>query len=341
MSFGPAFRHGGWGSGGQLIKTVPFPFIVGCGRSGTTLVRAILDSHPDLAIPHESYFIGTLAPRRHRYEGRGGFDADLFVADLLKHPWFYRWELAEEDVRAVLTAEPPADYPDAIRRVFSLYTRQHGKARYGDKTPKYVAQIPLLAELFPEACFIHVIRDGRDVALSLMEQEWGSGNVSEAAIFWKKRAGIGRKAGLLLGPERYVEVRYEELVDDPERTVRSLCAFIDLGYERDMLRYFERADELVASAAFPHRHDRLFSPVIKGLRDWRRQMSSQQIATFEALAGDLLDDFGYERGSAEVGAGTRAAARLRYVAARAHRIFRRRGAVRRIKRLRRRWASGT
>lgn len=274
-----------------------FPFILGCGRSGTTLLRAIFDSHAAMAIPHESYFITKLAGRRRRYERNGGFDTDRFTRDLVGHSWFHRWGLNPEDVRGAFRRERPADFPGAVRSVFSLYAAVHDKPRYGDKTPMYVLHIPLLAGLFPEARFVHIVRDGRDVAMSLLEQEWGSNSVVEAALFWRRRVVKGRRDGSALGPGRYTEVRYEDLVEQPETVVAQLCDFMCLKFEPEMFQYFERAGEIVEGAAFPHRHARINLPPTKGLRDWRRQMTAADIATFSALAGDTLDDFGYERGA--------------------------------------------
>jgi hypothetical protein len=274
----------------------PFPFFVGCGRSGTTLVRAMFDSHPEMAIPHESHFIVPLARGRSRYERPEGFATETFVADLVQHPWFSRWGLAEDEVRESLRSNPPADCPEAIRRLFTLYARRRSKPRYADKTPGYVNHLSLLAAFLPEARFVHVIRDGREVALSLLEMEWGPTSFRDAAFYWKERVERGRRTGGRLGSERYREVRYEELVRDPEARLRELCAFVGVPFDSTMLRYHDRAEDVVTAAEFPHRHRRLFLPPTEGLRDWRRQMSLEELARFEAVAGGLLSELGYERG---------------------------------------------
>ncbi|MDQ3956728.1 MAG: sulfotransferase, partial [Actinomycetota bacterium] len=89
----------------------PFPFFLGRGRSGTTLLRAMFDAHPDMAIPHESHFVVNMGLVRDRYEKPGGFDVDAFLDDLRPTIGFNRWKLPEEDVRRALVAAPPADYP--------------------------------------------------------------------------------------------------------------------------------------------------------------------------------------------------------------------------------------
>lgn len=272
----------------------PFPFIVGCGRSGTTLVRALLDSHPDLAIPGESYFPVWLAKSRARYESTA-FDVGRFVDDLLRHSWFLRWGIPAEVVRAGYAAAAPSDYADAVRVAYALYASEHGKSRYGDKTPMFVQHIDLLARLFPESIFVHVIRDGRDVGLSLLQADWGPRSVGTSALQWKLHVRSGQRAGAHLGPARYLEVKYEDLLDDPESAVRRLCNFTQLSYDTRMLHYFERAPGLLAGLPDPEEHQNLRLPPTKGLRDWRSQMTTFDEAVFEGLAGDLLGELGYER----------------------------------------------
>jgi hypothetical protein len=283
-----------------------FPFIVGSPRSGTTLLRAMLDSHSQLAIPPESYFIFSL--HRQFSEIHRPWDRDTFLMVLGRHERFQLWGIPEEKLAEALGRRAPTTYSDAIRGVFQLYAQLRGKSRYGDKTPKYSIHIPLLAQLFPEGRFIHIIRDGRDVALSLMDVRLGLGHAREAALLWRARVRAARRAGALLGPHRYQEVRYEDLIDDPEGVLTSLCSFIDLDFEFGMLRYLERIGDIPDPALGvryrPGHHSRLGLPLTKGLRDWRSQMSPDDLAVFEANAGDLLSELGYERGLGQIPART-------------------------------------
>lgn len=274
----------------------PFPFFVGCGRSGTTLVQAIFDSHPDMAVVHESRFVAAMGRPQRRYVRDGTFDTASFAADLLQSRNFPHLELSPEEVRQVLEPPGPVSFADAVRRVFALYANRHGdKARYGDKTPHYVGHIPMLAGLFPEGRFVHVIRDGRSVTLSYLARERGPKDVAANAFNWRAQVRRGRAAGAKLGPTRYREVRYEDLVEDPETSVRALCKFLELPFDDRMLRYYDRADEVVAPIRNPERFEHLFRPPTKGLRDWRAEMSGDDVALFEAIAGDLLVELGYER----------------------------------------------
>lgn len=277
------------------MESLPFPFVVGCERSGTTLLRAMLDSHPGMAVPPESYFIPSMLRHRRRYQTRGGFDTARFLRDVQAHHRFRKWGLPLSDVSAALESSPPGDCPTAIRRLYELYAKAHDKSRYGDKTPEYVHSILLLARFFPEALFVHLIRDGRDVALSIRDtriwpdttRRWRSvTNLADAAIYWKRAVNRGQRAGRRLGPSRYLELSYERLVSEPEATLRLLCQFLDLKWTEKMLQYPRRSKNLT--------HPGLLDAPTVGLRDWRIQMSQEDQALVERNAGSLLRDLGYE-----------------------------------------------
>lgn len=282
----------------------PFVFFVGTNGSGTTLHRAIFDSHPDLAIPGEGRFVVELASRRDVYEA-DLFDVPRFVADISGRWRFDNWGLSSEDAEGALTSPTHVtDYADAVRRLYDLYARRHGKTRYGDKTQSNIHDLALLGDLFPEARFVHVVRDGRDVALAHTDGK----KVEQVAISWRRRVEEGRVAGAALGPQRYTESRFEELVEDPESSVRRLCAFLDLEYHPQMLEYHKRADQIVGTTASPKRHTDIYLPPTKGLRDWRTELTPEQVARFEALAGDVLSVLGYERAFDRIPIGSRLAA---------------------------------
>lgn len=294
-----------------------FPFFVGSGRSGTTLIRAMFDSHPDMAVPDESNFVPRFGRTRQRFERPWGFASAVFLHDLFRQSWFRQSGISHETAWKAFDSRPPADLPAAIREVFALYARLHGKSRYGDKTPNYVLHLPLLAELFPEARFVHVIRDGREVALSLLDVGFGPRTMAQAALQWRERVELGLAFGREVGPSRCRQVRYEDLLEDPGETVASLCDFVGLQFDSVMLQYFERAESIVSSDVYKYRSVRL--PPTKNLRDWRSQMSKRDLALFETIAGDLLEEAGYERGVRRPSHAARVDARARVLGARLRR----------------------
>jgi hypothetical protein len=291
-------------------ETPPF-FVVGAARSGTTLIRVMLDRHPGVAIPPESHFIPRLFEQRRRY-GEGGRiqRANDFLRDLAADGRFRSWELPIESVREQLAAVEGPTFADGIAAAFSAYAKAQGKPRWGDKTPKYVDVIPLLAGLFPEARFVHVIRDGRDVALSVLDMERLHAHAATPARVWARQIKMGRAAGRSLGPTRYLELRYEDLLEDPDARLRELCTFLGVSFEPGMLDHADRALDRIPKRQ-QGMHKRLALPPTKGLRDWRSQMKASELAEFEAIAGAELEATGYTLATGPPSIATRVRASMR------------------------------
>lgn len=260
-------------------------FVVACERSGTTLLRAMLDSHRDLAVPPESYFLIPLMQEP--------FSPDRFLSLLSDHRRFVRWGLPLGEVSDSLSKEQPGDLAGAVRVLYRTYAEYSGKTRWGDKTPGYVRHIRALAQLLPEAHFVHIIRDGRDVALSWLDAPFGPESVGEAAERWRKDVRVGRRAGRRHAADRYMEVRYEKLVTRPERVLRRICEFAELPFDQRMLAYTATADRVIETTLEPESHKRLREPPTPGLRDWRREMADADVRAFEEVAGDMLVKLGY------------------------------------------------
>jgi hypothetical protein len=281
----------GVASGGESFPPV---FIVGCPRSGTTLLRMMLASHPELSIPPESHFIPKVWTVRRRYEQGGALRVERLARDIMRNDRYREWQLPEEEVWTRLRSLSNPKFADVIEAFFIAYAAREGKRRWGDKTPGYSLEMVLITKLFPTARFVHLIRDGRDVATSFRDNfeeiRW-----TDAAMVWATRVRKGRAQGRAVGPERYLEVRYEDLVDDPPSVLTSICDFIDLPYVPEMLEYSSNFSQAVPQREQHQIHKGLLQPPTKGLRDWRREMSSAELSLFEALAGRELDRLGYER----------------------------------------------
>jgi hypothetical protein len=284
-----------------------FPFVVGCARSGTTLVRAMLDAHPEVAVPGESYFPVWLGRYRQHYEHGTDFDVAAYADGLTADPWFQRWELPRSSVAAALAEAAPSTFADAVRATYRAYADQHGKPRYADKTPAFVLHIDTLAARFGEACFVHVVRDGRDTTLSLLDVEWGPRTFEQAALHWRHHVRAGRRAGRALSPDRYLEVQYEDLTDHAEDAARAICTFVGVAYDAAMLRYFERADQILDGLPDPQDHAKLRERPARR-RSWAQDLRRHDIELFAALAGDELAAFGYDAGVARIAPAVRAEA---------------------------------
>ena len=263
-------------------------FIVGCARSGTTLMVNLLRSHRRIAIPDESHFIPSL------YRGFGdpgsGAEARRLARRILDNMWVKRWRLE-------LTSDDFADcrsFRDIVVRLHGTWAKNAGRPRWGDKTPHYLAEIPTLLELFPEAKIIHIYRDGRDVAQSWLRTQMEPRNTYVAARYWTDRVAEGLRVGRSLPPGSYFEVCYEKLLADTRATMVRVCEFIGEEFHEEVL-----APTFVdLGPMFGHKRrkqDRRRFEVVTGNADkWRTAMPERDRILFESVGGDLLAELGYE-----------------------------------------------
>ena len=290
---------------GSQPTTPPVPFIVGVGRSGTTLLRLMLDAHPDLAIPPETHFVPDLIEL---FEADDA-SADRVVEIITSGRHWGDFGLEEEALRERLESAEPLDAAGTIRAFFDLYAQGHGKPRWGDKTPIYVKHMRDIEDVIPEARFIHLLRDGRDVALSRAGRALRhAAPMPKVARRWKRRILEAREQGGRLA--HYLEIRYEDLILDTEPTLRRVAEFVELPWDERMLSYHERAGDRLAEfgdlpsvGGKPQRpgQERLAAhaktrepPDPARLSRWKTEMSRRDRAAFERVAGDLLGELGYE-----------------------------------------------
>jgi hypothetical protein len=285
----------------------PAPFVCGVTRSGTTLVRLMLDSHPDVAIPGETHWL----PKLIKAQERRAQSADELADLIIDHKRWGDFQLDANDLRERFAALDPVTAADAIRAFYMLYAQREGKSRYGDKTPGYVQEMRRIQRVLPEARFVHIIRDGRDVSLSHMRMNWGPETYAQSARLWRNRIRKARKTAPSIN--HYMEIKFEDLVADTEGVLRGVCDFIELDFDPVMLDYHERAEERLAEKAreLP-RKNRPPQPAAARLEShrlatepprsdrvgmWRERMTPEEVAEYEAVAGDMLVQTGYQLAS--------------------------------------------
>jgi hypothetical protein len=271
----------------------------------------MLDSHPELAIPPETHFL----PRVIRAT-RQGATPERVVWVITSHRRWRDFRLDPDELLARLRATEPLEAGPAIRAFYGLYAEKQGKPRWGDKTPGYATRVRRIQRALPEARFIHLIRDGRDVVLSRGRKSRRVVPIPLAARRWKRRILATRKRAEAVS--HYLELRYEDLVLDTERTLGRACEYIELPFDPAMLAYHERAAErlreidreLPAKRGRPQlgaqrrlaAHERASEPPApERVGAWRSEMSARDRAAFEAEAGDLLAELGYEVGGGRHG----------------------------------------
>jgi hypothetical protein len=209
-------------------------FIVGNDRSGTTMLRLILDNGPEIAIPPESMFLTDLADRWAHGGPRTPEETSALVDAVWRHPKVRLWDLPGDPPTPPAGLVGPDAYRFAVEAPYRAYAARHGKPRWGDKTPHYVHHVEALLEVWPSARFVVLVRDGRDVALSLKRMPFGPNNAWAAGPWWARGIRAGAEAQRR-HPEQVRILRYEDLVADAETHVAAVCAFAGLTYEPRML----------------------------------------------------------------------------------------------------------
>jgi hypothetical protein len=280
-----------------MIETAPPFFLVGNDRSGTTMLRLVLD-RGGVAIPPESMFLADFAPVRRR----GGLDdprrAERFLREVWTHPRVRTWRLEGDPPPLPPGLRHAEAYRFCVGAPFTAYARQEGKQRWADKTPLYLRYVDELVAVWPEARFLVLVRDGRDVALSIMRVPFGANNAWAAARAWAHGVRLGldaerRHAG------RVLTVRYEDLVENPEQRVPGICEFLGLEYAPEMLA-IERTD----ASKISKDQSGWFTNVWAGINTsavgrWRRELPLRDQRVFAAVAGAELAALGYEAGPAD------------------------------------------
>ncbi len=286
--------------GGEATARSKAPvFVLGCGRSGTTLLYHLLLSAGNFAVYRtESNAINLLEPRF----------GDLSVTankEKLMEAWlgsklFERSALEAKAVKSKVIAEC-RNGGDFLRIIMSEMARQQNVERWADCTPEHLLHLERIKETIPEALIIHIIRDGRDVALSTaklgyVRQMWWdrTPNVMVSGLYWEWMVRKGRKDGRKLGGD-YIEVRFEELISNPRATLARLSGFIGQELDYDHILKVGIGSVSEPNTSFKDSSNGGFNP----LGRWRKGFTPEHLAMFEALVGNTLEELGYELGTTD------------------------------------------
>ena len=275
-----------------MAGDAPF-FVVGNDRSGTTLLRLVLDRSAEAAVPPESMFLLDFAPVRRRGGLEDHAQAARFLHEVWSHPRVRLWGLAGEPPAVPAGLSHADAYRFAVEAPFRAYAQREGKERFGDKTPAYLAAADELLAVWPDARIVVLVRDARAVALSITKLPFGPNNPYAAANWWAR----GIRAGLAAErrhPGQVLTVRYEDLVAQPEAIVSRVCDHVRLGYNSEMLA-IERAGPGKIVAEQAEWYTGVSKPIsADGSDRWRTEMPDSDQRLVAAVAGAELHTLGYE-----------------------------------------------
>ncbi len=265
-------------------------FIVGMPRSGTKLLRDLLNQHPDVAIPTvESHFIPVLSKRAElvrRCRNDNEAYARLYSVLSRTHFALLQAELGEwpdaQSLRAQIRKET---WPGVLEAIFMSYARRHDARIWGDKTPQYLIHVILLARLFPSARFIHIVRDVRDYALS-SHKVWGK-HLYRSALRWEEDIAAAKEQAAALHPGAWLEVHYEDLLRDPDTTMANVCGFLQIEYSSSVARLQKPAENLGDTSG---RTELDTGNIAK----WQRELTERQVLRIEEIAFNTMKRTGYE-----------------------------------------------
>jgi hypothetical protein len=255
-------------------------FIVGCPRSGTTMVQQALNRHSQVAIPPETkYFFSFFGhPRRQQARHVGRLNADLGIR--LPTP-----------ARRVRSAEDGRDYYELMARLYVRRLKKKGVTAFGEKTPEHTGQLPRVRRLFPDAKILVLYRDGRDVAQSLTQVPWMSADLNVNFIVWLYYQWVVRRERQCAGPNVHF-ARYEDVVADPEKQLTAILNFLGLPYEPAVVEgYGNREGVPERELAWKGRALGRISRERVGV--FRRELTADQIAVLERLGRTALSELGY------------------------------------------------
>lgn len=285
------------------ILMTPLPekpfFIIGHPRSGTTLLRFMMGSHPRLFIPDETGFIPFLLKEKQINSPLTIHQVEHILNRIGQLNFIWRDKV--RDIPNFYTSLPEPTLAHVLDHLFRYHTTNQPVIRWGDKTPLYVQYIHIIDKIFPNAQFIHLIRDGRDAALSALKKWPESSSYMDMVYLlknWVRNIKAGQLAGEKLGPQHYYELYYEKLVSHPEESIKELCGFLGEEYHPAMMDHTNLARQIGPG---PHGHIEVLEPVsTASVGRWKSKMTGFEKKIAYRVAGTMLAQLGYDAGTNEV-----------------------------------------
>jgi hypothetical protein len=298
--------------------------VLGCPRSGTTLLQVMLHSHPRIAIPPETRFLLPAYRERLRFGDLSETANRRALGDFIVRTKGHRFADLGLDRNATVDqiVEGPPTLGSAVGIVLRAYAERFGRPRWGEKRPAYYNHIDVVMRLFPDAKIMHVVRDPRDCVASLKRMPWWRTDSYHSVAAWAQSIDNTERA-IRAWPGTVTRVQYERLVAEPESELKALCAELGEEYDPAMAEPQRLAETPVPERKHWHSNTRV-GPTTMRVGRWKDELEPWEISLCETVLAERMAKFGYE----PAGAGALGAVhRLRYYRALAARETNRRARI--------------
>lgn len=271
------------------MKSDPF-FIVGVQRSGTTLLRLILNAHSEIAIPEEASFLKPLLNSKWIRSTISGERKDKLIGFLRANEQFRLWNFDSEPFLNTLENKQSTTIKEVMEMMYSSYASHEGKSSWGDKS-LFFGAMDLIKEMFPKSRFIFIVRDGRDVFYSWRKMDSSKSHPAVMALDWKSKLHFIERSMKNIPEQDIILIRYEDLLTKPESTLQNICKFLGIPFEDGMLQFHQSSKKYIGN----HHSDLIFKAIDdSNINKWKDLLTVDEIAIFQSVAGNSLKKYGYE-----------------------------------------------
>ena len=269
-------------------------FVVGVGRSGTTLLQSMLNNHSNITFPPESNIVSRYVVPEYVKKNKTSQDSNEIKKQLVTNTNIDRLEINIDEVIKQVLREGTFTYKRFFCEIIKNYCKKNKKEIGGEKDPVNVHYIAELSECFPESIFIHIIRDPRDIILSRGKVKWAD-KMSFLKHLLEFKYGIFlAEKGRQYCKNRYIEVRYEELLLNPERELKILSSFLNLEYEKDMLTYYKTSNTIVSKEELSWKAN-VMKPILSdNINKWKKEMGRGKLFLLEVFLVNEMRKLGYD-----------------------------------------------
>jgi len=271
-------------------------FIVGVGRSGTTLIQSMLNAHKDIAFTPETHFlrnyIGNISVNKKLVKN----DVNYIINKINNDENLKRTDMNLNEIINLIVKKGEFNLVEFYKKLLKNYAKARNKSMIGDKDPKNIEYLHDIKRIFPNAYIVHIIRDPRDVVVSRMKAEWSRDrNFLTHVIAYREQLHKGIRDGKKLFGNHYFELFYEDLIEYPEKTLKKVCKYLNISYDSGMLHFNEKADKIIKGKERQWKEN-CFKPVISNNKNkWKNKLNRHQVLLVENICNKSFRNFGYKK----------------------------------------------